>query len=75
MKMIWLESNVNYLLYIFKIIEVAKLIYNDNEQALSDSIKEFEFKDDKKSYKIKYISNEIKNKELTKEVNNVIIFY
>ena len=69
MKMIWIESNVNYLLNIFKIIEAAKEIYNENEEILFNSIKEFEFKDDKTKHKIKYISNENKNPEFTKEVN------
>ena len=63
MKMIWIESNVNYILSILKIFEIAMLIFED-ENKLYNKIEELI-----KENKIKYITNEKKNPEHTKEVN------
>jgi len=64
--MIWIESNVNYILDIFKIFEISVPIYNDNSNKLFDKIVEFIFR---KDMKIKYITNKERNPEHTKEVN------
>ena len=66
-RIIWIESNVNYILSILNIIDQAKIIFNDDE-LLYKKIKEEIFKEDK-MVKIKYITNEKRNPEITKEVN------
>ena len=63
MKMIWIESNVNYILNIIKIFENAMQIFED-ENKLFNKLEELV-----KENKIKYITNEKKNPEHTKEVN------
>jgi hypothetical protein len=61
LKIMWIESNVNYILNIFKIFESANQICNK----LVDKIEDLIFKEDEN--KLKYITNE--NKKHTKEVN------
>ena len=70
-KIIWIESNLNYILNIFKIVENALIIfgYYENENKSKDnkllkSIEELINED-----KIKYITNDNKNPLHTKEVN------
>jgi len=65
-KMIWIESNVNYILNILKIFDNAIHIYNNNSNKLYEQIEELIFKNENK---IRYITNEKKNPEHTKEVN------
>ena len=62
LKIIWMESNVNYILNIIKIIEKAKEIYNEDENKLYKAIKE-------KQQIIRYIYNENINSKDSKEVN------
>ena len=64
LKITWIESNINYILNILKIIELALEIFGNNEQNL---YKEIEESISKKN--IKYLTNELKNPEHTKEVN------
>ena len=63
MKMIWIESNVNYILSVLIIFENVMPIFED-ENKLYNKIEELI-----KENKIKYITNEKKNPEHTKEVN------
>ena len=65
-KIIWLESNVNFILNVLKIIDEAKKIFN-NDILLFDKLKEQIFEDDK--ILINYITDEKRNPEITKEVN------
>jgi len=65
MKIIWIESNANYILNIFKIIENAIPIFKDSNK-FYNKIEELIFKN---GNKIKYITNENKNPEITREVN------
>ena len=62
--MIWIESNANYILNILKIIDFAMEIFNNDENILYKEIEETISKNN-----IKYITNEKKNPEHTKEVN------
>ena len=64
-KLIWIESNMNYILNIFSIIENGIIILNNNSNKFLNKIEELIFKE--KS--IKYITNESKNPLHTKEVN------
>ena len=64
-KIAWIESNINYILNILKIIENGLIIFNNNETNLYNKIYEKIFKDQD----IRYITNEKKNPEYTKEVN------
>ena len=69
-KIIWIESNVNYILSIYKIIDIALNIYESNED--ENKSKEIIYKsieDLIKTESIKYITNEKKNPKHTKEVN------
>ena len=61
-KIIWIESNINYIFNILKIIENAKQIFNDEGNKLYKKIEE-------ESKEIKYITKERRNPKLTKEVN------
>ena len=61
LKIMWIESNVNYILNIFKIFESANQICNK----LVDKVEDLIFKEDEN--KLKYITNE--NRNHTKEVN------
>ena len=63
-KMIWVESNVNYILNILKIFDKAIPIFNYNSTKLFNMIKKLINEN-----KIKYIINEKRNPEHTKEVN------
>jgi len=63
-KIIWIESNVNYILNILKIIEFALEIFGNDEKNLFKEIEELISKNN-----IKYLTNELKNPEHTKEVN------
>ena len=65
LKIMWMESNINYILNIFNIFDNALIIYNDNQKILLENIEEVIFKE-----KIKYIINEKKNPKHTKEVND-----
>ena len=65
-RIIWLESNVNYILNILNIIDNAKTIFN-NDKLLFKKIEEEIYQEDK--IIIKYITNEKRNPEITKEVN------
>ena len=69
MKIIWIESNINYILNIIKVIDAAKAIFRGDEKELFNSIKELEYRETKGKSKIKYITNENKNHECTKEVS------
>ena len=64
-KIMWTESNANYILNIFNIIENALMIFNYNQKKIINMMEELIFKE--KS--IKYIINEKKNTAHTKEVN------
>ena len=70
-KMIWIESNVNYILNILKIFETAIPIFI-NSNKLYNKIEELIFKNENK---IKYITNEKKIQNILKKSTNVIIFY
>ena len=63
-KIIWIESNVNYILNIFNIIENALIIFENNEKLFYTSIEKII-----KNSNIKYITNDKKNPQHTKEVN------
>ena len=63
-KIIWMESNVIYILSILKIFEIALPIFNNNEKEFYNNIEDLIFKGN-----IKYLSNEKKNKEHINEVN------
>ena len=65
-RIIWLESNVNYILNIIKLIKCANKIFENNE-LLYNKIKEEIFKENE--YKLNYISNKKRNPIITKEVN------
>ena len=65
-KIIWIESNVNYIINIFKIFESAIPIFN-NSNTLFNKIEDLILKENE--IKINYIINEMKNPEHTKEVN------
>ena len=65
MKIIWIESNTNYILNIFKIFDKAIPIFKDSKQ-LYNKIEELISKNENK---IRYITNENKNPGHTKEVN------
>ena len=64
LKIIWIESNVNYILNILKIIDEAKNIFDGDENKLYDTIEDLY-----KTGNIKYITNEKKNLKVTNEVN------
>ena len=65
-RIIWIESNVNYILSILNIIDHAKSIFKD-DILFYKKINEEIFKEDK--IIINYITNEKRNPEITKEVN------
>ena len=64
MKIIWIESNINYILNIYKIIEFSKNILEKDR--LYDKVENLALKNEKK---IKYITNKDRNPAHTKEVN------
>ena len=63
-KIIWIESNMKFIINIMKIIEKALQIFNDNEIILLNKIDELINKNN-----IKYITKENRNPLHTKEVN------
>ena len=63
-KIIWIESNINYVINILKIIENSIIIFGDNEDILYDKIEKLY-----KENNIKYITKQKRNAEDTKEVN------
>ena len=65
-KIMWMESNVNYILSLLKLFSLAKQVFNDDGKKLYEKIEEI-IKDEKKN--IKYITNETRNPEHTREVN------
>ena len=64
-KIIWLESNVNYILNTLKIIENSIIIFNNKENQLYNNVKDLKINE----VNIRYITNEKRNPEVTKEVN------
>ena len=65
-KIMWIESNVNYISKILEIFKYAKELFSDNGEKLYNLIKE-KIKDENKG--IRYITNEYRNPEHTREVN------
>ena len=65
-KIMWIESNVNYILNILKIFELGKQLFNDDGTKFYNYIEEI-INDENKE--IKYIVNENRNPEHTREVN------
>ena len=63
-KIIWIESNVKYILNILKIVDFALEIFNNDESKLFKEIEELISKKN-----IKYITKENRNPKHTKEVN------
>ena len=66
MKIMWIESNVNYILNILNIFDLAKQLFNDDGKKLYNYIEEIIYNKEKE---IKYIVNEKRNPEHTREVN------
>jgi len=65
-KIIWIESNINYILRIFQIFEKCLPMFKDENQFYSQ-LEEFIFKENENT--IKYITFDKKNPEHKKEVN------
>ena len=65
-KIMWIESNINYISNILMIFEKAKEFFNDDGKILYNMIEE-KINDENKS--IRYITNENRNPEHTREVN------
>ena len=65
-KIMWIESNVNYISDIIKIFEIVKDLFNGDGKKLLENIESI-INDEKN--RIKYIYNENRNPEHTKEVN------
>ena len=65
MKIIWIETNTNYILNILTIYSYMEKLFNDKEK-LFEKIKNKIYDRDRS---IKYITNETRNPEYTKEVN------
>ena len=55
----WIESNANFILDIFKIFDYAEKIYKNENNKLLKKIEELIF--DENDIKIKYITNEKRN--------------
>ena len=66
-RIIWLESNINYVLNILKLIDIARPIFNDDNNIFYNKIQEEIINKDK--IKIRYITTNKRNSEMTKEVN------
>ena len=63
-KIIWIETNTNYIINILKIVDEAKIIFDNDENKLYEMIQDlYNFRN------IKYITNKLKNLEVTNEVN------
>ena len=65
-KIIWMESNFDYILNILKLFFYGKELFNNNGNNLYNMIEEI-INDESRS--IKYITNEKRNPEHTREVN------
>ena len=65
-KIMWIESNINYISNILKVFELAKGFFNDDGNKLYNNIEEII---NNKNKKVGYIFNEYRNPEHTKEVN------
>ena len=65
-KILWIESNINYISNILNILDLAKVFFNDDGNNLYNIIEAI-INDENKE--IKYIFNEDRNPEHTKEVN------
>ena len=65
-KIMWIESNINYISKILEIFKYAKELFSDDGEKLYNLIKE-KIKDENE--KIRYITNENRNPEHTREVN------
>ena len=65
-KILWIESNVNYISNILKIFELALKIFNDDGNKLFNIIEQLIHD---KNKEIKYIINETRNPKHTREVN------
>ena len=61
-KIIWMESNINYIFSILKIFECTKIIYSNETNKLYNKIEE-------QSRKIIYITKESRNPEHTRKIN------
>ena len=64
-KIIWIESNKEFIIKILKIFECAKIIFDNNENEFYIKIKEQILMEKN----LKYINNEKRNLEYTNEVN------
>ena len=67
LKIIWIESNLDYIKSILAIFEIAKDIVNDKDgaelnQKIKDTISDQECH-------IQYIVDEVRNQEITREIN------
>ena len=69
-KIIWIESNVKYILNILKIVDFALEIFNNDESKLFKKIEELISKKN-----IKYITKENRNPKHTKEVNECFYIF
>ena len=65
-KIMWIESNSNYISNILKIFEYAKELFKDDGKILCNMIED-KINDENKN--IRYITNENRNPEHTREVN------
>ena len=65
-KAIWIESNVNYISNILKIFDYCKELFNNDENKLLSIMENIIYYGGKT---IKYITNEERNPEYTREVN------
>ena len=65
-KIMWIESNINYISNILNIFDLAKQLFNNDENKLYNDIDKI-INDENKE--IKYIINDKKNPEHTREVN------
>ena len=66
MKIMWIESNINYISNILMIFDLAKQLFNGDGKKLYNYIVEIIYN---KENEIKYIVNEKRNPEHTREVN------
>ena len=64
MKILWIESNINYILTILRIFDISMPIFNNNDSNFYNKIEKLI-----NEKKIKYLTYESKNPEYIKEVN------
>ena len=64
----WIESNINYISNILMIFDLDKQLFNDDGKKLYNYIEEIIYNKEKEK-EIKYIVNEKRNPEHTREVN------